>query len=157
MSKSIKSVYDGFPTLDKYGECLITEDTAQFIVDALAKRNVVAMRMFVGRSTIYQMVFLNMAEARSFLGFKPFSISQNLFQDRLSWTGGGNLYVGIERKGGFAFNLSNCIYSSYVAEKLMENCNDIAENIADLLNMIAERKPSGLLGTYKIVSKNDKK
>ena len=133
MSKSIQSVYNGFPTMDEYGECLITEDTAQFIVDCLAKRNVVALRMFVGYSTSYQMVFINMMQAREFL---------KISSQRLSWVGGGKLYVGIERKGGFAFNLENTIYFSYVEEKLMEPCKDIAQNIADLLNMIAKRTPS---------------
>ena len=142
MSKSIQSVYNGFPTMDEYGECLITEDTAQFIVDCLATRNVVALRMFVGDSTSYQMVFINMPVARAFLGFIPFYTSHGVVQPHLSWVGGGKLYVGIERKGGFAFNLENPIYFSYVEEKLMEPCKDIAQNIADLLNMIAKRTPS---------------
>ncbi len=134
MSKAITTTYLGQPSFDSYDEVIITNNTAQFIADMLFKFNVCAARISVGRGTSYQMVFVHMHSARIYRREGGTTI--------LPWTGGGDLYVGIERKTGFAFKLTGNLHYEYVAEKLLEDCDEIAENLATLINMIAQKKSS---------------
>lgn len=126
--------YEGQLDLDEYGEILCTLNTAQFIRDKLTIDNCFAGRIFVGAHTTYQMVFVNMHVARR--------NNQAFLTNPFSWYGSGDIYVGIERIGGFSFTKNTDIHPNYVAEKHNERCEEIAENLAFLISSIFSCNPS---------------
>ncbi len=161
MSKALNGNphYDGRPEYDDWEEVIISDITAQFIVDKISSMGVCATRLSVGAGTCYNMVFIEMHHARKIplttraidriaAAGKPAAVALALMatvqKGSTPWPGGGTLYVGIETRGSYSFELSSPLHVGYVMEKLYEKCDEIGENITKLLNLIRVMKPTSM-------------
>lgn len=131
--------YKGLPDVDEYNSMLLTWNSAMCIAQKLHVHGVCAFGASVGAGTAFNIMVADMKKSREL----PWALG-----DRMPWLNAcGDLYISIERFGGFSFRISDpeglkkkpeaFVHEGYFEEKLGHRFGDVVSvNLVEFFGMV---------------------
>lgn len=133
--------YKGYPDADEYGSMLMTWNSAMCIAQKLYSTGVCMFGASVGASTAFNFCVADVSKARQLQWNTPGTMG-------MPWLNGcGDIYISIERIGGFAFQIDDrhslrrapapFVHPGYFEEKMGHRLGDVvALNLTEFFGMV---------------------